>query len=133
MIIILEIFTTFSLLGLIWTIQLVHYPSFRYVSETKFKEFILFHGRSISLIVMPLMIVELVIAVLISNQNPDVLSFIKLALVACVWLSTFTLSVPRHSKLLKMRDEKIIESLIKTNWPRTILWSIKAIIIGLNF
>lgn len=78
---------------------------------------------------MPLMITELVVAIGISVQEQSLISFVKLGIVIGVWLSTFSLSVPRHGLLLKKRDEKIIESLILTNWPRTLLWSLKSLII----
>lgn len=127
---ILEIVTSFSLLGLIWVIQLVHYPSFRYIAEDKFRDFILFHGKSISFIVMPLMIIELTVAIGLSFSTPSILTFSKFGIVCLIWLSTFTLSVPKHSKLLRGRDNKIIEGLIYTNWPRTILWTLKAVLVG---
>lgn len=132
MLVSLETFSTFSLLGLIWTIQLVHYPSFRYVSNSKFTEFTTFHARSISFIVLPLMIIELVVAIGLSFLLQDSFSYIKLALVLCIWGSTFALSVPRHNQLQKRRDEKVIESLILTNWPRTILWSVKSLLVYLT-
>ena len=45
--------------GLIWTIQLVHYPTFDHVADDHFADFAKFHASRISLIVLPAMIVEL--------------------------------------------------------------------------
>lgn len=112
------------LLGLIWVVQLVHYPSFRYVEPSAFVDFEKFHSRSISLIVMPLMIGELITAFWLFSTN-NIFLVINLVCVVLVWLSTFLLSVPCHHHLSKGKDSLIIERLIKTNWIRTILWSFK--------
>ena len=53
---------SWALVGLIWTIQLVHYPSFSFVAEDHFLEFHRHHTRSITWVVMPLMLVELALA-----------------------------------------------------------------------
>jgi hypothetical protein len=45
-------------------------------------------------------------------------------------MSTFLVSVPLHNLLQKERNSKIIERLILTNWPRTILWTLR---LGLLF
>ena len=52
-------FISFSLVGLIWTIQVVHYPSFSYVDNDHYIDFQHFHMRAITYIVMPLMLFEL--------------------------------------------------------------------------
>ena len=39
---------TYVLVGLIWTIQLVHYPAFTYVENQRFTEFEQFHAKRIS-------------------------------------------------------------------------------------
>jgi hypothetical protein len=48
-----------------------------------------------------------------------------------IWISTFTLSVPCHKKLSLGKDSKTIDQLVKTNWIRTILWSLKSLILCL--
>ena len=47
-----------ALTGLIWTVQLVHYPAFRYIAEKRFTEFGAIHQRRIRLVVGPLMRIE---------------------------------------------------------------------------
>lgn len=118
---------SFILLGLIWTIQLVHYPSFVYVSSERFIDFEKMHTFKISLVVMPLMIIELITALSMLYLNSmNVPSMAYTAIIVFIWLSTFTFSVPCHKKLYLGKDIKIIKKLISTNWIRTILWSIKA-------
>ena len=50
--------STFVMVGIIWIVQLVHYPSFAFVDVTRYIEFQTFHERNISFIVVPLMVVE---------------------------------------------------------------------------
>ena len=59
LVLILHIFGTFFLTGLIWVIQLVHYPAFRFVESSAFINFERLHTQRISLIVIPLMFTEL--------------------------------------------------------------------------
>jgi hypothetical protein len=46
-----------------------------------------------------------------------------------IWLSTFALQVPAHEKLILKKDDQQIQKLVKTNWIRTILWSLKLVIL----
>ena len=54
----LNVISAFFLTGVIWTIQIVHYPSFHYIDKLSFVNFHQFHERRISIIVMPLMMVN---------------------------------------------------------------------------
>ena len=125
-------FVTFALFGLIWTIQLVHYPSFHFINENEFSKFEKFHSTKISWVVAPLMIAELFlsIAFLYLTEFSPLYSFLFLV-VLFIWISTFTLSVPCHKKLSLGKDSKTIDQLVKTNWIRTILWSLKSLILCL--
>lgn len=122
-------FASVFLMGLIWTIQLVHYPSFRFVDEANFKALHYFHGTRISILVIPVMIAELVTsAVLWWNNSGASLQAVGFYLVILIWLSTAIFSVPMHTRLNKGKDGKAISILINTNWIRTILWSLKALL-----
>lgn len=116
--------------GLIWLVQIVHYPSFKYISSTEFKDFQKFHMRSISYIVMPIMISELVIAVSLLLKNPSKLLWVNFGLLLLTWIFTFILSVPVHKELNDGKSIHLIKTLILTNWPRTILWSIRSILVS---
>lgn len=113
--------------GLIWMVQLVHYPSFSYVEEKVFGAFASFHSRAISFIVLPAMVAELASGAYLFYQGRSVILGINLACLVLIWLSTFFLSVPLHSKLAKGKDSKSIGRLVATNWPRTVLWSARSL------
>ena len=112
--------------GLIWLIQLVHYPSFKYVDKEEFADFAKFHASRISWIVLPLMIVELTTGILMVVKQGWYLY--NLILLFAIWLSTFLLSVPCHHKLQQGKDAQQIRRLVLSNWPRTFLWSLRSLI-----
>ena len=123
---------TSLLVGLIWVIQLIVYPSFAYISEEKWHSFHQMHTRRISCLVVWLMPLELAVSLwgaFISGSD-----LINLSLVACViliWLSTFFLQVPAHNKLAQGKALHEINFLVSTNWVRTILWSLKLVLLVL--
>ncbi len=119
----------FLMTGVIWCIQLVHYPSFHWINPRKFTSFVQFHGQRISIIVMPLMILELFTAGLFLftiKSIPYVYLGLNLTSVLLIWLSTFFLSVPCHHRLGQAYDKATIDRLIQTNWPRTIIWTLRS-------
>jgi hypothetical protein len=54
-----ELATTAALVGLVWVVQLVHYPAFLYVADEQFSDFHQLHTRQITWVVLPLMGAEL--------------------------------------------------------------------------
>lgn len=128
--ILVNLVLTSMLTCLIWLIQILHYPSFRYVSHEAFTSFEAFHTRSISYIVMPLMLAELGTSIYLFVFNPKSYLFgICLLIVVLIWASTFLFSIPCHNILSQRHDSAIIEKLISTNWFRTILWTSKFLIL----
>ncbi len=117
------------LLGLILTMQMVHYPTFIYVDRKLFNKFHLFHVRRISLIVMLPMGAELLASAALLFLYPSAIHATLFSLVVLIWLSTAFLSVPRHNKLSEHKNPKIISELVLTNWPRTILWFSRVVIL----
>lgn len=118
--------TTWALFGLIWTIQLVHYPSFRFVPD--FTDFHPHHTRSITLIVGPLMLAELVVSAYVALRTGfQWVWIVPLALVVAIWLITVFQAIPLHDSLSVRREDAVIDRLVSVNWPRTALWTIKAI------
>lgn len=117
---------SWALFGLIWTIQLVHYPTFRYVPD--FTEFHPHHTGSITLIVMPLMLLELGLAFWLAWEAQWSWTYlVPLLMVLLIWGLTFFWAIPLHEGLAKVRDDLKIEELIRANWPRTFLWTAKGI------
>ena len=125
--------SSYILLGVILLIQFVHYPSFHYVAKKDFTAFSNFHRKSISFIVVPTMLIEIISAGLLVLLKPNYQILILAALTLGTWISTFLLSVPLHMKLSLEKDKDTIRSLVRTNQPRFIMWMIKAILITIWF
>lgn len=122
------------LVGLIWVIQLVHYPAFEFISTDNFLAFHDHHTSAITVIVMPLMLGELGLGFYLARQYEwSFIWLIPLIMVLFVWLSTFLIQVPIHNQLGLGKDTTLIQKLVQTNWIRTILWTIKAIWISYYF
>ena len=126
----LNVISAFLLTGVIWTIQLVHYPSFHYIDKLSFTNFHNFHERRISIIVMPLMLIELITSIALYIHNMwSIIFALNLLIVGLIWCSTFFVQVPIHSILSEKKDKNLIEKLVNTNWIRTFLWSTRMLLI----
>ncbi len=128
-ILLLHFSTCLLMSGLIWVVQFVHYPSFKYASSAKFKSFCEFHVKSISFIVMPLMIVELVTGAYLFISGPNFIHALNFSFIILTWISTFILSMPLHQKLAKDYDITTINNLVMTNWPRTLFWTGRSVLL----
>jgi uncharacterized protein (DUF2237 family) len=123
---------TLCLVGLIWTIQIVHYPLFAHVGIAEFSRYHALHSSLITLLVGPLMLAEVGLTLGWITEPGDVprwLPWACAALVAVAWLSTALLSVPIHGALGAASPEErpaLIARLVLTNWPRTLAWTARA-------
>lgn len=123
---------TWFLVGLIWVIQVVHYPLFAAVGPDRFVAYEEAHTRLITLVVGPPMAIEGVTALwLIADPPAGVGRGIPL-LAACVLglvhLSTVTLQVPAHRRLSLGWDAGVGRRLVRTNWFRTVGWTVRGVV-----
>jgi hypothetical protein len=130
--IVLHLAVTLFLTGLIWIIQLVHYPLMTFVADAEFVAFERAHCKRIGAIVAPAMILEGILAValcvLAKSRFRFGLCVVGVALSLLIWLSTFLVQVPIHNKLASGRSVHQIQRLVSTNWIRTIAWSLRSAI-----
>ena len=124
-----NLLSTSVMVGVIWVIQLLHYPSFHFINEKKYIEFQHFHMQRISFIVIPVMLIELASALLLSYFFRSSLTIILLALLLGIWGITFIFFTNMHQKLTNGYDPSIVDKLVKINWPRTALWSLRLTIL----
>ena len=129
----INVASTWFMVGLIWLIQMVHYPLFGYVGKKEFGTFHKKHKILITPVIGIVMIVELVTAVIIIFQIPkgipNWMAIVGIILLGVVWFSTLLLQIPYHNKLTSKFDESVLKMLVKTNWIRTICWSLRGIIV----
>jgi len=132
LILLIHVFATLFMVGLIWFVQVVHYPLFDSVGREQFKTYEQSHQRLTTWVVGPAMLVELVTAVMLLKCLPDdlqTLAWIGVALVVILWLSTALLSVPAHNSLTAEYSTAAYRKLVATNWIRTIAWTARGILV----
>ena len=97
--------------GVIWFVQLVHYPLFSTVGRSEFVAYQLQHVRRTGWVVGPAMLLEasaaLALCIFPTADLSPALLWSGLGLLALVWLSPFAWQV-------------------RSNWLRTVLWTVRA-------
>ena len=121
--------STSLMVGIIWVIQLLHYPAFHFIKESDYVEFQHFHMERISLIVVPVMVLELFSAFMLVYYIQSNLLILCFIILLFIWLITFIFFTKLHQSLLDGYDKTIVDKLVRINWSRTILWSIRLIIL----
>ncbi|MEM9887385.1 MAG: hypothetical protein AAF849_15935 [Bacteroidota bacterium] len=125
----IHFFATIFMTGLIWMVQIVHYPLMDGVGYDLFVNYEARHTQSISWVVLPMMLLELGTAgLLVLYPSPFSLKYLIAALILLllIWASTFFIQVPLHGKLSNGFDIKAHQRLVQSNWIRTILWSFRS-------
>ncbi|QDU65621.1 hypothetical protein [Engelhardtia mirabilis] len=121
---------TWALFGLIWMVQLVHYPLYALVGAREFPAFEASHARRITPLVAPLMGLELVTGGLLALDPPSAADALPLrvgfGLIVAIWLSTALLQIPCHARLERSFDPATHRLLVATNWLRTAAWTVRA-------
>ena len=132
LVLLLNVATTLMMIGVIWIIQVVHYPLFSRVGIEAFTQYQAEHTSRITLVVMPLMVVEAITALLLviqpPAQMPPTLFIIGLVLIGIIWGLTFFVHVPQHTQLSIGFDALNHQHLVRSNWVRTVLWSLRGVI-----
>ncbi len=119
---------TFGMTGIIWLVQLVQYPGFRHVGAAEFGTFHRHHCRSIGLVVGPLMVLELLTALLLAVAGePAWFWRVMLGLLLVIWISTALWQGPLHGRLSREGPRPdLLRALVRGNWLRTILWTARS-------
>ncbi len=120
------------MVGLIWFVQVVHYPLMGHVPKEAFVAYEHRHTHLTSFVTAPIMILELGSAIWLAWQMDQLPWFWwgNLAAVLMLWASTFFIQVPLHNKLSANFDAQAVRRLVRTNWIRTVLWTGKALVLA---
>jgi uncharacterized membrane protein len=132
MLLLLNAFATCFMTGLIWFVQIVHYPLFAAVGANEFKAYETAHQRLTTYVVAPVMILELLSAALLvlpgNAGGQRALSYVGLLLVLMLWTVTAFVQVPLHNQLTAGLDADAVSRLVRSNWVRTALWSVRSVL-----
>lgn len=134
-----QLVATGYMVGLIWFVQIVHYPMFADVASSgdfeHFKAYESRHQARTTFAVLPPMLIELATATLLvlpairPTTEDQWIWGVGLAMLAVIWLSTFFVQVPLHRKLGQGFDAKAHRWLVRSNWIRTVLWSLRLLLV----
>ena len=132
-VLIANLVSTCYMVGLIWMVQVVHYPLFAKVGTDQFVGYQTSHQTLTTLVVGPPMLVELLSAILLLWYRPvpvpGWLVYAALALLVIVWLSTAFIQVPCHEKLTSGFDAAAHSKLVVSNWIRTVCWTARGALV----
>ena len=122
---------TLAMFGLIWFVQIVHYPLMGAVGAEGYTRYQHTHMSRTTWVVAPLMFIELAMGVLlIPMLGPEFYTYTLpgLVMIILIWVSTAALQVPAHKALTGGFEPTAHSRLVATNWVRTVLWSIRAVL-----
>lgn len=118
---------TLVLVGLIWTIQVVHYPLFALVGRDGFAAYEAAHSARITAVIaLPWAVQGLTTAALLLSRPDGLPTWLVWAagvLAAIPVAVTVLVSVPAHSALAGGFDAAAHARLVGTNWLRTAAWT----------
>lgn len=133
LILLLNTAATGVMIGLIWFVQVVHYPLFARVGQAGFAAYAREHQRRTTWVVALPMLLEAGTAVLLALRPPagvpPALAWAGLALVGVLWASTLWLQVPQHTRLASGFDAESARRLVRGNWVRTVAWTLRGMLV----
>ena len=120
--------STIFMAGLIWFVQIVHYPLFHKVSADTSVDYADEHQTRTAWVVGLPMLIEGITTVWLffDPVGSRVLPLIGGLVLVKVHLSTIFLQVPRHGELTRGYNRETVTKLVTSNWVRTIGWSVRA-------
>lgn len=125
----IQILTTWALLGIVWFIQLIFYPSFQNVKEG----FVHYERRNLkrtTIFLAPIFIIDLVtnVLLLLIAKKPFYVTLISIALALNILalLLTFLFQMQQHQKLSVHFSKATLQKLVRVSLIRSLLWSAKA-------
>lgn len=133
LLLLIQVATTCFMTGLIWFVQIVHYPLFARVPEAEFASYENQHTRLTGWVVASPMVLEALSAAALWLLAPAALPswFLgsSLGLLALIWGSTALLQVPCHQALSQGFDARQHRLLVASNWLRTWAWSLRTLLL----
>ena len=130
---IMQMLCTFSMTGIIWFVQIVHYPLMRKVGKGRFARYMQTHMLLTTFVVAPVMLIEAVAVVYgLLMPNPWLegdAANIGAVLLLIIWLVTFAIHFPQHRRLAVEFEARAYRRILFGNWIRAYAWSFRSIIL----
>jgi hypothetical protein len=123
---------TWTMVGIIWFVQVVHYPLFLRVGSPDFQDYHQNHTRLTKWIVGPPMLMEGFTAVVLLRYRPLAVppshALAGFLLLLVIWFSTALVQIPLHNRLAHGFESAVSRNLVFTNWLRTVAWSLRGLL-----
>ena len=128
-----HVMATLFMVGVIWFVQIIHYPLFAAIGKADFAAYEQAHTRRTVWVVAPPMLIELITGILLLFVRPAgvtlIHSILGVVLIAVVCFSTQFVQVPCHARLSLSFDPSVHRRLVSTNWVRTAAWSLRGLLV----
>jgi hypothetical protein len=126
---------TWFMTGVIWFVQVVHYPLFGEVGPSSFGRYVNAHRSLTTFVVALPMVAQLGLALWVvtgGGGTQSQLGWANLGMVAVIWLSTATCSIPCHAALCQNGyEQRVHRRLVSTNWVRTVMWTASSVVVAM--
>lgn len=132
LVLLLHAAATWFMAGLIWFVQIVHYPLFAQVGATEFVRYEQLHQRMTAWVVGPGMLIELATGTALLRWGVRIghaSVWTGLVLIATIWLCTALISVPAHRSLTQKFTASVHNVLVRSNWIRTTAWTLRGLLV----
>jgi hypothetical protein len=131
---VVQLAATWTMVGIIWFVQVVHYPLFARVDGPGSGEYAVENQRRTTWVVGLPMAVEGVTALWLVASPPEelgrMLPLVGLGLLALVLGSTVLVQVPGHARLVAGHDAETVRRLVAGNWVRTAGWTARGALVA---
>ncbi len=115
------------LIGLILTVQLVHYPLFAAVGRAEWPAYAAAHARRITPLVAPWMALELATSLWLAAAPPPGVprapAWAAAGATLLTWGVTLLVNGPAFARLARAWDDGLHRRVVRANWLRVALWT----------
>lgn len=133
-VLLINLLSTWTMVGVIWFVQVVHYPLLAVVPVESAASVAVEHQRRTGWVVGAPMALEgvttLALLVLVPEGVVWFVPWLAGIPLAVALGATIFLSVPRHERMAREPDAQVGKELVSTNWVRTIAWTLRGFIVG---
>jgi hypothetical protein len=134
LVLLINLLSTWMMVGVIWFVQVVHYPLLSVVPVQSAASVAVEHQRRTGWVVGAPMALEgvttLALLVLVPEGVVWFVPWLAGIPLAVALGATIFLSVPRHERMAREPDVQVGKELVSTNWVRTIAWTVRGLIVG---
>lgn len=134
LVLLINLLSTWTMVGVIWFVQVVHYPLLAVVPVESAASVAVEHQRRTGWVVGAPMALEgvttLALLVLVPEGVAWFVPWLAGIPLAVALGATIFLSVPRHERMAREPDAQVGKELVSTNWVRTIAWTLRGFIVG---